>query len=233
LSAIIIILYLTLLIFFGAGFHLQIVNRSIDGSNQSVLLKIIGKWHKPLFSLFIYHVFNKIKLRYMLIKALSWLIVTGVFLLFADVSHDIRVAGIAILAIIIAHTVLIFEDHRFEDTYLSFVRNLPYTRGRLFVNNMVVYGVILLPEAVWLFSRFTPVTAVELMSFAISTALLFHSILYWLGLDMEKYLQWVFSIFIMIFIVILYHLMWLLIGLNLLISFIVFFRNYYRYQPTL
>jgi hypothetical protein len=133
ITPLIILLYLVLLSWLGAFIYTTLINRQIDGGSQSIILKWSGKWRKPFYSLFIYHVFDKMKVRYVITKGISYLIVNGVFLLFADVSHDVRVAGIAILAIATAHTALIFEERKFEETYLPGLFSVIATRGYLAV----------------------------------------------------------------------------------------------------
>ena len=233
LQPVIILVFLTGVIYCSALLYVAVVNRSVDGSNQSALLRLSSKWRKPYFSLFIYHVFDKLKVPYFITKALSWLIITAVFFLFADVRNDLRVAGIAILAVTTAHTVLVFEERRFEETRLGFSRNLPYSRVRLFLNFAGVYLILLLPEGIWLFSRFAPLMAAELLCFALSVMLLFHALLQWMGLNMDKYLQWVLGLFIILFWIVMFKLLAVPILLNLLVAFMLFYRNYYggKAQP--
>ena len=228
LSATTIIFYLLLLNAGSTLLFIRLVNRLVDGSKQSIFLKIGRKWPKPFFSLFIYNLFDKMKVAYIITKVLSWLIVTGVFLLFADVRSDLRVAVIAMLAIITAHALLIYNQRVFEEKYLSFSRNLPYSTGTRFLNYLKTYLVLLVPEAVWLFSRFNPAIAVELLLAGLSIAMLFHCLLYRIGINMDRYLQWILFLFVVIFWVILYKLLWLLVIVNLAVSFLVFYVNYYN-----
>lgn len=227
LSSVAILLYLLLLTGCSSLLYIRLVNRLMDGSNQSVLLRISGKWPKPYFSLFIYNLFDKMKVTYIVTKALSWLIVTGVFLLFADVKNDIRVAGIAMLAIIIAHALVIYQHRVFEEKYMIFSRNLPYSNGKRFVNYIKTYFALLIPETIWLFSRFNPLIAAELLFAGLSIAILLHCLLYRIGIDMDKYLQWIMFLFVVIFWMILYKLLLLLVVLNVLVAFLLFYRNFY------
>jgi len=228
IQAIVILAYLVVITSVSAWFYMRLINRLIDGSTQSLVLKLTRSWKKPYFSLYIYHVFNSLKLKYMITKGLSYLIITGVFLMFADVSHDLRVAGIALLAIAVSHSVLIFDERQFEDTFLIFSRNLPISRFRLFVSFLGVYFVLLLPEAIWLYLRFSPVMATGLLAFGLSLTLVFHSLLYKLGLDMEKYMTWVLGLFMVLFWVVMFKLMWILVILNLTGAYVIFYMNYYN-----
>jgi hypothetical protein len=225
-----ILLYLLGLCYLSAVIYTRQINRLVDGSSQSLLLKLSSKWRKPYFSLYIYHLFDKRKVPYLITKALSWLIITGVFYVFADVKTDVRVAGIAILAVVTAHIVLIFEERKFEENGLGFSRHLPYSRQRLFLNFTGVYFFLLIPESVWLFSRFNPLMATELLLLALSTAMLFHCLLYWFGLNMDKYLQWILGLFIILFWIIMFKLLWVLVPLNLGIAYWLFYSNYYEFE---
>lgn len=228
LSAFFILSYFLAVLSISAWYYMRLVNKLIDGSSQSIILKLTKSWKKPYFSLYVYHVFDKLKVKYLVTKGISYLIITGVFLMFADVSHDIRVAGIALLALAVGHAVLIFDERQFEETFLIFARGLPYSRLKLFLSFLAVYSILLLPEAVWLFVRFSPVMAVGLLAFGLSLTLLFHSLLYKFGLDMEKYMTWVLGLFIVLFWVVMFKLIWPLVVINLIAAYFTFYRNYYR-----
>lgn len=221
LSAICILLYLILLTMLSAWFYVQLVNRLIGSSRQPWLLRLTKTWKKPYFSLYIYNIFNKLKVTYLITKLLSYLIINGVFIMFADVSHDVRVAAIAILAIAVAHAILIYQERSFEETYLGLTKNLPYSKMQLFASFAAVYTLLLLPEAVWLFTRFSPLMALGLLAFGLSIIMLFHCMLYPFGLDMEKYMTWVGGLFVALFWLIMFKLLWWLIPAIILMAYIV------------
>lgn len=233
LGPLVVICYLLLLIAISGWFYMRLINKLIDGSSRSVILKLTKAWRKPYFSLYVYHVFDKLKVKYLVTKGISYLIITGVFLMFADVSHDLRVAGIALLALAVGHAVLIFDEREFEETFLIFSRNMPYSRFRLFLSFLTVYFILLLPEAVWLFVRFSPVMAVGLLVFALSIMLLFHSLLYKLGLDMEKYMTRILGLFMVLFWIVMFRLIWPLVVMNLLVAYALFYTNYYKTHKAL
>ena len=223
-----IIAYMLALLCAGAWFCTFMANRLIGGSKQSIILRLTKTWAKPYFSLYIYHVFNKLKLNWFISKVLSYLIITGVFMLFADVSHDTRVAAIAMLAISVAHAVLVFEERKFQEVYLVFARNLPYNRVKLFLSFAAVYAILLLPEAVWLLGRYPIPMAIGLLAFGLSMILLYHSLLYRLSFDMEKYLTSVMGLFIGVFILVLFKIIWLLTLVILMVAGLLFYINYYK-----
>lgn len=223
-----VILFLLLLIITGAVICRAFSYKLSEDTQQSALLRWSTNWRKPYFSLYIYHIFDQKKVAYIIVKLISWLVITAVFALFADVQHDARVAGIAVLCIAIAHAVIIFEERTFEETYLTIARNLPYRRIAVFFGFIAVYLLLLLPEIVWLFMRFQPLFAIQLLLLALSIMMLFHAMLYYIGLDMEKYMTRILALFMIIFWVIMFRAIGGSIAVNLIAGFLLFYFNYYR-----
>jgi hypothetical protein len=232
LIPILIVAYLVLLTAASAWIYTKVIDRLVDSGNAPLLLRWVSGWKKPFFSLYIYQVLNRLKIPYTITKGLSWLIVTGVFQLLNDVNTDARVAGIAVLAIAVAHAVLVFEGQRFEQAYLSFARNFPYSYARRYGYLLLTYLLLLLPESVWVFSRFNPLLAIQLLLMALSMLMLLHTLIYYIGLNMDRYLQWVMGLFIMLFWVLMFKLMPVLIIGNLMVSYFIFTTHYYKDMPV-
>ncbi|PIQ20859.1 MAG: hypothetical protein COW65_12540 [Cytophagales bacterium CG18_big_fil_WC_8_21_14_2_50_42_9] len=229
---VIILLYILLLTVVSALVYIKWLNKLRETENQSYLLKIAARWRKPFFSLFIYHVFAKLKLAYGLTKILSGIAIAGLLHFFSDVKQDIRVAGIIVLTVITAHTILIYQEHRFKEIYMGFSRNLPYRRRKLLADYIFLFILLLLPESIWLLVHYKVLPATGLFLFGLSTALLFCSLLYWLGLNMRKYLRWVGGLFLLFLLLIMFGCLWFLVFLNLGVAFLLFYRNYYAYNPA-
>ena len=223
-----IVIYLLLLSVASALLCIKLTQALPEGKQLSLFLRFGKAMPKPYFSLFIWHIFNQKKVAYTIIKIISWIVITGVFALFDDVKHDARVAGIAVLAIVVAHVAIVFEERVFEETFLRFGRNLPYSRSSLFGGFVLVYFAMLLPEIIWLFTRFDPMFAVELTLFALSAIMLFHSLLYRIGLTMDIYMQWVLGLFMLIFWIVMFKAMLLAALLCITAAFVLFYFNYYK-----
>jgi hypothetical protein len=207
------------------------VNSLLDGVKQSYVLRLMKNWHKPYFSLFIYHIFDRVKLGYLLAQILS--VLSIIFASFLEVGQDIRLAAMVILLVVTAHSLIIYQNYRFEETYLSFSRNLPYSRLKRYINVLCVYLLLLLPEFIWLFSGFNLPTAIKSMFLGLSVAVLFHTMLYWRGLKMNIYLRNVFLLFFVFFLTILFNGVDLLILLNFLLAVRLLYRHYYQsYTPV-
>lgn len=225
-----ILLYVLLLMAVSALLYLSVLNGLIDAKKQSWVLRLLRYWKKPFLSLFIYQVFARLKLTYAITKALSYLIIIGTLFSFADVRRDPRVAGLIILGIVIAHAILIYQQHKFEHTSLSFSRNFPYSRRYLYFSYIITWALLLLPESIWLFTNYNLVAAAGLFVLALSIIMLFHSLLYRIGPVMNKYLPWLLGLFLLLFWMIMFGFTGLLAPLNFIVSFMLFYNNYYKYE---
>ncbi|QNK62229.1 hypothetical protein H7F33_17040 [Pedobacter sp. PAMC26386] len=208
--------------------YIYLVNRINQTKKTALLLRISRKWNKPFSSLFMYHLFDRTKVVYVLTKIASLLVMTGILHIFPNYKQDLRVPYMVMLGIVTLHSVLIFQEYRFKETYLSFARNLPYSRSSLFLNFSFIYFLIILPECIWCFSKFPLPTAVEMLLFGLSTAMLFRSILHLIGLRMYRYLLWVFSLFILSFYIIMFGVPRLSFVASLIISYLLFYQYYYK-----
>jgi hypothetical protein len=231
ITVVIIILFTFLLISVSALIYVNRMNSLIREKSNSWLFNLSRYWRKPFFSLFIYYIFDRLKLTYMITKALSYLVIICVMFSLADVKHDPRVAGLAILGVVITHSILLYQQHKFELTYLSISRNFPYSISSLYLHYIFTYVLLLLPEVMWLFISFNPITAVELLLLLLSMTMLLHCILYKIGLAMNNYLPWVLGLFLMMFLFILFGWVWLLVPVCFVVSFTMFSLNYYKAEP--
>lgn len=223
-----ILFFTLLLIAISALLYIKLVNDLVHEKRTSWLFRLSRYWRKPFYSLFIYYIFDKLKVTWVLSKLLSYVIIISVFFALAGSRNDPRVAGLVILGIVMAHAVLIYQQHRFQLIYLSISRNLPYSMGRFYREYVVTYLVLLLPECTWLFVNFKLPIAAGLLLLCLAISMLFHCLLYRIGADMSKYLPRVFALFFAISLSILFGYLWVLVPLCFGVSFILFYFNYYE-----
>jgi hypothetical protein len=187
---------------------------------------LMRNWAKPLYSLFLYNMIDREKLTFLVTKGLSLLFVLSYIQFFAN-GFDDRIAGIFLLGMVTAHAYLIFRSHHFTEIKTSFLRNLPISKSRLVMQFALLYLTILLPEALWLLLTFESFTALLLLIFGLTLAVLFRCLLFYLGLNMKRYLHTALAIFVVYFIVILYDQVRTLVVINVLLSCVLFYRSYY------
>lgn len=221
-----ILLFQLLLILISACIYLKESNRLIEANKPNWLIRIGRKWNKPVFLLYTFQVFNQSKLGYVLTKALSWVLISSVFLVFTDLKDNSRLLMLITSCIVVAHVVLIYQEKIFNDRYLSFLLNFPLTKKKVFFSFCLNYLVLLLPEICWIFTNFGILIAFGLIAFAFSAILLFRNLLLLNAIQIKGFLIRVFSLFFLFYVFIMFGFGLILIPLNVIVAWTVFKRNY-------
>ncbi|NRF37289.1 hypothetical protein [Pedobacter foliorum] len=220
-----ILLYLFLLLILSVWIYIRLSNKLIDIDNSSLLMRLIRKWNKPFFLLYTLFVFDKLKITYLVTKAISWVLIIGVFAVFSDIKDGSTVPSLVVLMIVTAHTLLIYNEFRFNEKYLYFSRNFPFSITRQFLGSFLNYFILMLPEVLWFVSAFG-IDSFKLLMQGFSTMILFRSLLYWIGLNMKRYLIWIFVLFNLVFLIIIYRVTWVIPTVFVPIAYLVFRKNY-------
>jgi len=229
LAPFVVLGYIVLLIVVSAGIYTRLVNRPAEVT-ATYIQNITRNRIKPFLTLFLYHIAEQHKLTYLLTKTLAMLSIFSLSYFFADAA-DLRAAGIIILMVCLAQTLLIFQEFRFDRVYMGFARNFPTSRARLYSRLVLLYIVLLFPEAIVLFSLLPVFKAGLLLFFALGIVLLFRCILLVAAtVTMRGYLWCVTAISAIIFIAILFSGIELVALLNVLVSAILYYKRYYRTQ---
>ncbi|CAH0244520.1 hypothetical protein SRABI27_02807 [Pedobacter sp. Bi27] len=221
-----ILFFQLLLVLAGAYIYLKESNRLIEVNKPNWLLRVSRKWSKPVFLLYSFQVFNQSKLAYTLTKLLSWVLISSVLVVFADLKDDSRLLMLVTSCIVVAHVVLIYQEKVFNNRYLSFLPNFPFTKKKVFFSFCLNYLVLLLPEICWIFTNFDILTSFGLIAFAFSTVLLFRSLLLLNAIQIKGFLIWIFCLFFLFYLFIMFGFGLILIPLNFIVAWIVFRRNY-------
>ncbi|RBQ03742.1 hypothetical protein [Pedobacter miscanthi] len=221
-----ILIFQLLLILGSAYLCLKKSNHLIEASKPGWLIRVSRKWNKPVFLLYTFQVFNRSKLAYVLTKTLSWILISGVFMLFSDLEDNFRLLMLITSCIVVAHVVLIYQEKVFNDRYLSFLPNFPFSKAKVFFGFALNYLVLLLPEMCWIFTRFGLFTSLKLMLFAFSAILLFRSLLLLDRIGVKGFLIRIFTLFFLFYLFIMFGLGLMLVPLNMISAWVVFRANY-------
>jgi hypothetical protein len=187
--------YLLLLTVAGAGYYTCLLNDARVKPDKAAKLTWARRWPKPLFSLFIYEVIGKKRVTYLITKLVSAASIALLWLAFPASRTDIRFLGMTALCCAVGHVVLAFQAGEFELAYLSFARNLPYGRGQVYGQQVLLCSVLVLPELVWLLVAGGLRTGVPAAGLLLSVTLLLRMLLYWTGQRMTIYLRVTFGLF--------------------------------------
>lgn len=227
LHAIIIILFILLLTAISSWLYVYITNKLGHVHNTSVFIKIAKNWKKPFFTLYTLYVFNQSKIVFIVTKVSTWLLIMGIFHMFSDLKNDSRIPFLAMLMVVIAHTILIYNEYRFNSNYLSFSYNFPISKTKLFFGFSINYVLILLPEILWFLTHYNPFSTLGIILWGLTLVMLLRSFLYKTGLKMKTFIKIAFILFFLLHFVIMYQLAWVILPINLILSYKVFSRNYY------
>lgn len=223
----IIPVFLLLLVSGSALYYTRLLNNLSVKTANSQISNLIKNFPKPYPCLFLYQIVYRFKITYFITKVISVILIIGMFGLFRDNAEDIRIAGVSMLGVIAAHTVLIYQSNEFERSYLTFGRNFPFTKQKLFIQFAALYLLLILPEIILFFFFDKVLIAVRISMFGLGCALLFRTILYRQNQVMGAYLKTVFGLFILSSLCVMFGgLSWLTI-LSVVVSAFIFKRNYY------
>lgn len=188
--------YLLLLTLAGAGYYTRLLNETVVKPDRLAGLTWARNWPKPLFSLFLYEIIAKKRVLFLLTKLASVASIALLLLAFPDSRADGRLAGMLALCCAVGHSMLVFQAADFELFYLSIVRNLPYGWWQVCGQQVLLYGVLLLPELGWLLAANRLGTGVVAACLLLSITLLLRTLLYQTGQHMTTYLRLVVGLFL-------------------------------------
>jgi len=189
-------IYLLLLAGAGAGYYTHLLNDTTVKPDKVAGLTWARHWPKPLFSLFLYEIIARNRLAYLLTKAASAVSIALLLLVFPDARTDGRLLGLLALCCAVGHSILAFQASEFELFYLPFVRNLPYGRGRVFGQQVLLGSVLALPELVWLLAAGRAGAGLPAAGLLLGVLLLLRSLLYCTGQHITTYLRLVVGLFL-------------------------------------
>jgi hypothetical protein len=163
-------------------------------------------------------------------KFFSWAILTVGIVLFGSLTADARMGGMIMLMLVLGHLLVLYQWQQFENLYLGFLPNLPWSRFKRYGHALLAYLLLTLPEAIWILTQCDLTTALGLLVLHISVAMLLRSYLYVIPLSMAKFVTAAFYGFIVLFMVILAGGMWWVLPVLAAASVILFYKQYYSYK---
>lgn len=150
-------------------------------------------------------------------------------------GDDFRILGITWLFALLSHTYLVNKIKVFEDQSLNWTRSLPISPSQTFVTYFLLYALLLIPELLLLtgsIGKGLSIIHLFLLPFFSSAFLIaIHSYLFKPLRNPDKFVSFLFWLFIACFILILSSMIWITSVVLLMISFITFNTWVYLYEP--
>jgi hypothetical protein len=188
--------YLLALTAYSAWRYVGLTNNLTTTPAGSAGFTWLSTWPKPLFSVFLYEVLLRKRIPFAITKAASFISSALIPTVFPASHADLRLIGLLGLCVALSHAVLVYQASEFELMYLRFARNFPNSKMRQYGQQVTLYGILLLPEALWFFCVTAAPKALIGTLLMLGVTLLFRAVLYGLGPRMKPYLRIVFGVFI-------------------------------------
>jgi hypothetical protein len=191
---------------------------------------------KPLFSFPIWHLWKERKQMLLLTKLFTLLFLYGFIQIYEPYHPDLRPMLLCFLLIVVAHTTIITQIRAFENEWLLFSRNLPIGLPTRFLQIILLYLVLFLPELIYVWKafpiHFSIIDYPVLVLMVIALPAFFHCIQYTGDMKQEEYMNIVFVVMAVLFFLILYSLtIWVLL-LTLLMAYVFFHVHYFEFEKS-
>lgn len=188
-----------------------------------------------LFTLLLRYIFNQQFLLLLLLKSITFTCLY--FFTTTDTSsYDNRIGWLIYITSLTGHCILIYRNHQFMETRLSFFRNLPVRPLATLLSLLGVYTVVLIPELWALKGIIIQQHATgEYISMAFTgpcLLLLLHCLLYTEDMKMESFLQLLFGVWIVAIFFSLSANRWLLPLVCTAMSVFIFLNSYRQYEKN-
>ncbi len=153
-----------------------------------------------------------------------------------EAGDDFRIIGITWLFALLSHTYLINKLKVFEDQSLSWTRSLPISRAATFTTYFFLYALLMIPELLLLTGSIgkglSIIQLLLLPAFSSAFLITIHSYLFKPHRDPDKFVTYLFWLFMIFFMLVLSKMIWIAVAVFLLISFLSFKKRFYIYEPT-
>ncbi len=211
---------------------LRRVNSLHERKATKLLRSIQWPWKKYFPFFYLGHFTNQLPLALLFTKAFSLFAIIGFMQITTD-HYENRTALMGLLFGLMAHSVIIFESRRLEETYLTFVRGLPISMIKRFLFLGLFYGVLLIPELVLLaINHIVWFDLLIITLFAVFYLVYQHTRLFRGSLTIDAHTTFTFGLFLISFMLVLFKLYWLeAIALSAL-GFYQYKRDYYNFEAT-
>jgi hypothetical protein len=182
---------------------------AINKTTESLITRFIAK-AKKLFAIkigypafLLAYIFNERKIAFAIVKIFS-LLMLGMLLVRNEDSFDEDLFAIFYPLAIMAHASVVLYCVDFNETFLHVNRNLPLHWLQVAMMYLLTWFIILLPEMAFMFINNhgnLPVIQIAMQCLtAVVLLFLFSGMALGCGLDMERYLLFVFMVYVMVLI---------------------------------
>jgi hypothetical protein len=213
--------------------YLRLLKSPNSGQNLPGLITLLPiklRITYPLF--FSFQLLQHQKTLLFLTKILTCFLITGVCLLYKTDQYDERLISIGLLLAGISLNFMTNQYHSFEQSKLLLIRNLPFSSTKRFGLYALAYGLLLIPEYLFLV-RYLPKElgyeiAFQGAIYLVSFVVLFHMYLYFNPSNPEKSGKVLFATFFFNLVLIMFKIPVWILSITMLSIAVLLFRKYYE-----
>ncbi len=231
--AIIFIFQLLLLAMNAVLLNYTIRNRHV--ASRFILPSLTLPYQRTLVGIYAGYLFKEEKSAVFLSKLFS-LILIYLVKETLEAGDDFRIIGITWLFALLSHTYLIQKLKVFEDHSMGWTRSLPISPTQTFITYFFLYALIMIPELLLLtgsIGRGLSLLQFSLLPVCSSSFLVaIHCYLHKPNRDPDKFVSYLFWLFMICFMLILSKMIWIMVAALLLISLLVFRQQFFLYEPV-
>jgi hypothetical protein len=211
---------------------LKRINSLHERKTRKLMPTVQWPWRRYFPFFYLGHFTNQLPLALLFTKAFSLFAIIGFMQITTD-HYENRTALMGLLFGLMAHSVIIFESRRLEETYLTSSRGLPIPMIKRFLFLCVFYGLLLMPEIVLLaVNKIVWFDLLLITFFAVFYLVYQHTRLYRGKFTIDAHTTFTFGLFLISFMLVLFKLYWLeAIALSTL-GFYQYKRDYYNFEAT-
>ncbi|MCX8489886.1 MAG: hypothetical protein ORN54_02340 [Cyclobacteriaceae bacterium] len=208
------------------------INSSYERRATKLSPAIQWPWKRYFPFFYLGYFTNQMPLALLFTKAFSLFAIVGFMQITTD-HYENRTALMGLLFGLMAHSVIIFESRRLEETYLTFSRGLPLPMIKRFLFLTVFYGVLLMPEIVLLaVNKIVWFDILFIAFFAVFYLVYQHTRLYHGKFTIDAHTTFTFGLFLISFMLVLFKLYWLEAMALAALGFYQYNRGYYNFEAT-
>jgi hypothetical protein len=153
-----------------------------------------------------------------------------------ETGDDFRIIGITWLFALLSHTYIIQKLKTFEDHRLQWTRSLPITITHTYATYLLLYALMMTPELILLsgtIGRGTSFLQLFLLPVFSSTFLVaIHTYLFKPKRDPDKFTTYLFWLFMVCFMLVLSKMIWVTAAVLIALSFLLFRKRFFLYEPV-
>ncbi|PZP48069.1 MAG: hypothetical protein DI598_10395 [Pseudopedobacter saltans] len=225
-KAVFLLVWLLFWLLISTFFYIKIIRFPADYFLKWQFLSTPIFKKRKLHSLYLWYVADKLKVLFILTKLSSWVLILGSFLS-TDFGDNSTIYNYFVASVIaLTNSLVVFKEYQFNVRYLYWSFNFPKQQWTYFFNSLWSYGLLLLPEVLWMFSYFGLWGGLKLFVWVMSILLLYKSVLSQIGVNMKLYLKAVFGIFVLLYFVSLYNLSLFAVPWIVGFSYFLFRKNF-------